>query len=65
MVHFTSIIAILAATTYALPTPEAEPVEIELEKRCTGPNVNQATLTLTKSFEGYRASACKLEQLIA
>ena len=59
MVRFISIVAILAATAYALPTPEAVPVEVDLEKRCIGPHVNQATLTLVENSEGYRASACK------
>ncbi|CAF9930115.1 MAG: hypothetical protein GOMPHAMPRED_005576 [Gomphillus americanus] len=47
MVAYTaSVIALLAASAAALPT------NLKLAKRCTGPAVNQATLTLTENSEG-------------
>ena len=32
---------------------------------CTGPNVNQATLSLTEEYEGFEASPCTLMFAVA
>ncbi|KAF1991127.1 glycoside hydrolase family 24 protein [Aulographum hederae CBS 113979] len=47
--HSSTLYAALALLPAVLAAPA-------LEKRCTGPGVNQATLSLIESFEGYSAT---------